>query len=92
MKILSLLTTLAVLLLMPVPPLPDIPHLDVYAHVLLFTALTALAPRLWYIILLAGVTLEAVQPLVGRGFQPHDIAANTAGIILGKVLTTSRTP
>jgi VanZ family protein len=82
--------------LIPADEARAIPGNDLLKHLGLYALLTMLSLVAWSrtvaaaaLILIAlaslGLTLEVVQPLVGRAFDLSDIAANSAGIVIGAI-------
>ena len=88
---LLLLVVISILSLMPLPKLPSVPGSDKTHHFIAYAALmfpTALRkPRYWlwialFFIVYSGM-IELIQPYANRYGEWLDLAANTAGILIG---------
>jgi len=78
--------------LTPYIPTVDVNHIDKLYHLIAYSALmwwwaqlflVRRLPSVFLVVVGFGVLIEFVQPLTGRFFEVADIAANTAGALLG---------
>jgi len=93
---LVILFCISALSLMPLPQLPDVPGSDKLHHIaaygILMLPVALRAPRHWWLIGIAFIAwsgvIELIQPFVNRYGEWLDLAANTAGLLIGLLVGT----